>query len=91
MWISEMSFVDLPLKGSKFTWRRNNLKSRIDRGLCDGEWVRWFSNITLLSLKRSLLDHNLILMKLEDSLDCGPKSLRCYDAWFTHLVFKANM
>ena len=33
-WIVELGLIDIPLHGVKFTWRRNESKSKLDRGMC---------------------------------------------------------
>ncbi|XP_057529808.1 uncharacterized protein LOC130808348 [Amaranthus tricolor] len=33
-WITDLRLLDLPLHGLKFTWRRNESKSRLDKALC---------------------------------------------------------
>ena len=43
--------------------------------------------MALLSLKRSFLDHNPILLKLVQAIYYGPKPFRCYDARFSHSRF----
>ena len=57
-WINELRLLDIPLHGVRFTWRRNESKSRLDRALCDHEWLRKFPNMNLMGLCRSFSDHN---------------------------------
>lgn len=51
-WIQNLGLIDIPLKGVKFTWKRNTSKSKIDRGLCCNEWVLKFPNMTLMGHRR---------------------------------------
>ena len=87
-WIEELALIDIPLQGVKFTWRRNESKSRLDRGLCCQSWLSKFPNLSLLGLERSFSDHNPILLSLESESNWGPKPFRCYDAWFMNPKFK---
>ncbi|XP_057540572.1 uncharacterized protein LOC130818418 [Amaranthus tricolor] len=87
-WIRNLGLIDIPLHGIKFTWRRNESKSIIDRGLCCHEWLTKFPNLNMVGLQRSFSDHNPLLLSLEDCNNWGPKPFRCYDAWFLNPKFK---
>ena len=39
-WIIDLGLIDIPLHGVKFTWRRNESKSKLGRGLCCQAWMR---------------------------------------------------
>ena len=88
-WIHNMGFIDIPLQGLKFTWRRNASKSKLDRGLCCNDWLIKFPNLNLQGLKRSCSDHNPLLLELEDTYNWGPKPFCSYDAWFLVPNFKS--
>ena len=87
-WITELGLIDIPLHGIKFTWRRNESKSRIDRGLCCDTLLRKFPNLNMIGLKRRSFDHNPLLLTLEATNNWGPKPFRCFDAWFLNPNFK---
>lgn len=38
-WLEDCLLIDLPFKNRKFTWRRGKSQSRIDRVLCEGEFL----------------------------------------------------
>ena len=86
-WIRDVGLIDIPLQGLKFTWRRNESKSKLDRGLCCNEWLLKYPNLKLMGLRRSCSDHNPLLLCLEDSHNWGPKPFRTYDAWFLNPNF----
>ena len=88
-WINDLNLIDIPLHGLKFTWRRNNSKSRLDRALCDHEWLTRFPNMLLSGLCRSFSDHNALLLSMDEYTNWGPKPFRCQDAWFLHPQFKS--
>ena len=88
-WIRDLGLIDIPLQGLKFTWRRNESRSKLDRGLCCNNWITKFPKLTMMGLRRSCSDHNPILLKLEDSSNWGPKPFRSYDAWFLHPKFRS--
>ena len=87
-WIVDLGLIDIPVHGVKFTWRRNESRSRIDRGLCCNTWLRKFPNLNMSGLKRSSSNHNPLLLTLEARKNWGPKPFRCYDAWFLNPNFK---
>ena len=88
-WINDSLLIDIPLQGMRFTWRRNESKSRLDRMLCQHDWLSKFPNITLTGLCRSFSDHNPLLLQMEESINWGPKPFRCQDAWLLHPQFKS--
>ena len=88
-WINELQLLDIPLLGLRFTWRRNDSKSRLDRVLCDGDWWTKFPNMNLTGLCRSFSDHNPLLLMMEMSTNWGPKPFRYHDAWSLHPKFKS--
>ncbi|XP_057529832.1 uncharacterized protein LOC130808373 [Amaranthus tricolor] len=73
-WITDLGLIDIPLHGIKFTWRRNESRSRIDRGLCCTSWLRKFPKLNMIGLNRSSSDHNPLLLTLEASNNCGLES-----------------
>ena len=64
-WIVALRLINIPLHGVKFTWRRNDSKSKLDRGLCCQSWLRKFPNLNMVGLKKSFSDHNPLLLSLE--------------------------
>ena len=87
-WIEALGLIDIPLQGVKFTWRRNESKSILDRSLCCQTWLRMFPNLSMVGLQRSFSDHNPLLISLETETNWGPKPFRCYDAWFLNPKYK---
>lgn len=45
-WVDSMHLIDTALLGRRYTWNRGNSRSKIDRCLCDSEWLvtinAWF-------------------------------------------------
>ena len=90
-WITDLNLIDIPLHGIKFTWRRNESKSKLDRALCCQAWLTKFPNLNMIGLKRCFSDHNPLLLSLEASNNWGPKPFRCYDAWFLNPKLKGYL
>ena len=81
-----MGLVELPLIGRKFTWRRRNSCSKLDRVLVEPQWLQNVDGLKLVGLNCSLSDHVALLVKSED-VNWGPKPFRSIDAWFSHPGF----
>ena len=94
-----MGLIDIPLHSLKFTWRRNESKSKLDRGLCCNDWLRKFPNLNMLGLKRSFSDHNPLLDKVilkhlqfaDDTLIFVPRHSVCITNYFIILDVFAVM
>lgn len=41
-WINDSGLIDIDILGRKFTWRRGNSRSRLDRCLISSEWINDF-------------------------------------------------
>lgn len=87
-WIHDLGLIDIPLHGIIFTWRRNESKSKLDKGLCCDVWFRKFPGLNLVGKKRSVSDHNPLVLSLESLNNWGPKLFKSYDAWFLNPEFK---
>lgn len=87
-WIQDLGMIDIPLHGIKFTWRRNESKSKLDRALWSNEWLRVFPNLRLIGLNRCTSDHNPLALLSEAIANWGSKPFRCFDAWFLNPEFR---
>ncbi|KAK8658191.1 hypothetical protein V6N13_036403 [Hibiscus sabdariffa] len=86
--INDLSLIDLPLFGGKFTWsnlHESPSSSRIDRFLLSQELViRWPSLIQQV-LPRGISDHNPITLSIS-STNWGPKPFKWFDHWAENKV-----
>lgn len=57
-WIHDLHLIDIPLHGIKFTWSRLESQSKLDRCLCNNEWLINFPDLHIEGLKRCSSDHN---------------------------------
>ncbi|XP_057532857.1 uncharacterized protein LOC130810741 [Amaranthus tricolor] len=87
-WVTDLHLIDIPLHGVKFTWRRNESRSKFDRASCCQAWIKKFTNLNMCGLKRSFSDHHPLLLSLKSGNNGGPKPFRCYDAWFLNPKLK---
>ena len=88
-WVTDLHLIDIPLHGVKYTWRRNESRSKLDRALCCQDWITKFPNLNLCGLKRNFSNHHPLLLSLESPNNWGSKPFRCYDAWFLDPKLKA--
>lgn len=61
--------------------------SKIDRAMCEYEWISNFPDIMLSGGESSFSDHNSILISLTKFEHGGPKPFKFYNAWMDHLEF----
>jgi hypothetical protein len=75
-------FVDLPLRGRRFTWYRGDGRSmsRIDRFLLSEKWCLTWPNCFQLASSRGLFDHCPLQLCI-DFANWGPKPVRMLKCW----------
>ncbi|KAL4384284.1 hypothetical protein GQ457_15G029320 [Hibiscus cannabinus] len=79
--IMQGHFIDLPLRGKKFTWfGPGNKRSRLDRFLIDEFWILNLRDLVQLGLKRNISDHIPILLTTKD-VDWGPIPFKFFSGW----------
>ncbi|XVE89928.1 hypothetical protein DITRI_Ditri20bG0035500 [Diplodiscus trichospermus] len=81
--IENLGLIDLPLIEGKFTWSSNRTTptcSRLDRFLLAAEFVSKFPNLRQKVGPKSLSDHNLILLEVEE-VNWGPKPFKFFNYW----------
>lgn len=64
--IRRSELINLPLTRRKFTWYRGNgvSCSRLDRFLLSDEWLKKWSEVVQVRLKRRISDHVAIVLKV---------------------------
>ena len=86
--IQECNLVDLGFKGSNFTWERGRVKERIDRSICNMEWMSRYNSAVVVHLPFFKSDHRLILLKLlNDKVKTRETPFRFLTAWLTNRSF----
>ncbi|CAN1760797.1 hypothetical protein LINPERHAP1_LOCUS7673 [Linum perenne] len=87
--ISDCSLFDTGFVGLKFTWFRQTLKERLDRCLCNAEWMTLFQDSTTLHLERLKSDHRPILVRPthQSRLYHLSRPFRFNAAWLAHENF----
>lgn len=80
--IQSTHLLEIPATNGFFTWFCKNSKSKLDRCFTHSEWIRQFSNLSLIILSRSLLI-NWILAS-SSSVNWVPKLFRFLNYWVSH-------
>ncbi|XP_026419559.1 uncharacterized protein LOC113315502 [Papaver somniferum] len=91
--ISIHSLIDLPLKGSKYTWtngRAAPILSRIDRILISPDFEAKYHFVSQLAKTRPASDHIPIILDLADP-SWGPYLFRMELMWFEHPDFMDSL
>lgn len=98
-WINDCSLVDMGALGNVFTWRglkwrnRGRVYERLDRALCNAEWLITFPETIVKVLPRVKSDHRPLLTFLHGNQATvrGGGCFRFEACWLTHPAFKDFM
>lgn len=85
-WLDSLGVVEIALTGRKYTWRRGNSCSRIDRCFVETSWLQQFPTMAMKSVEMIFSDH--VAVDLIDRRNWGPKPFRFMNMWLTHPSFK---
>lgn len=71
-WFQREGLVDMGFTGQMFTWSRGNEAStfngaRLDRGLCNIDWLEKFKGFEVCILPRTSSDHSPLLLRTDQS------------------------
>lgn len=56
--------MDFPLSGRRYTWKRGNSRSKLDRYLGSHEWLTRFSELSVTWHYTNISDHIGVLLRL---------------------------
>ncbi|XP_024041891.1 uncharacterized protein LOC127901822 [Citrus sinensis] len=85
-WFDGNQLFNLKFKGPRFTWSRGFLFKRLDRALCNNEWLLKFADNSVLHLPKVASDHRPVLVRFERA-ECrqqGNRPFRFLASWLTH-------
>lgn len=96
-WVFKEGLVDVRFEGLKYTWMRGRsettfTRARLDRALCNFEWLASFPHTKVTHLARIASDHAPILISTE--ADCEGNDERKFKfeaAWVRHSDFNNCM
>ncbi|KAI9120458.1 hypothetical protein K1719_007491 [Acacia pycnantha] len=97
-WIQGCGLIDVDTKGPFFTWkgpkweRVERVYKRLDRCLCNVEWLEKFENVVTTIVPRLCSDHHPILVNLNAEWQGYiAKSFKYEAIWHSHEKFEAIM
>ena len=62
--LSECNINDMGFVGDRFTWRRGQIRERLNRALANPQWVDMFPHAALINSKMPRSDHRPILLDM---------------------------
>ena len=90
-WFDEHKIFYLKFKGPRFTWARGLLFKRLDRALCNSDWLTKFADNSVLHLPKVASDHRSVLVCFEKVVSRYRRSrpFRFLAPWLTHEQFNS--
>ena len=88
-WFDDNQIFYLKFKGPRFTWSRGFLLKRLDRALCNNEWLLKFTDNSVLYLPKVASDHRLFLVRFGRIVrgHHGNRPFRFLASWLTNDQF----
>lgn len=86
--LSCAGLIDLGFKGPTFTWKRGSQLVRLDRALCNQEWLTQQPNTEVMHLLRIQSDHRPLLITPVGEQSASQPPFRFLASWVTHADFK---
>lgn len=88
-WSDCCSLTHLPTRGAQYTWsnRRSadfHIERRLDRSLCNEDWINLWSSISCVTLTRTQSDHHPLLISLKQDCASFPKTFKFQSMWVNH-------
>ncbi|KAJ4845396.1 hypothetical protein Tsubulata_010578 [Turnera subulata] len=85
----EASLLDMGFSGQQFTWKSGRKLARLDRFLCNSEWLQIFSEASITHLPRTSSDHCPVLCQLSprQRRNAGLDNFKFQAAWLSHPEF----
>ncbi|KAH9673337.1 reverse transcriptase domain-containing protein [Citrus sinensis] len=90
-WFDGYRIFDLKFKGPRFTWSRGLLFKRLDRALCNSDWLIKFADNSVLHLPKVASDHRPVLVRFAGAeyRHRGTRPFRFLAPWLTHEHFNS--
>lgn len=88
-WTDCNSLIHFMTRGSQFTWSngrrgRHCLEKRLDRVICNNDWLSFWTSVSCCTLTRSNSDHFPLLLSLEKVEKHHSSSFKFMKMWASH-------
>jgi len=88
-WTDNHNLLHIPTRGSEYTWDnrrpcRRHTKKRLDRSICNQNWIDNCSNISCTTLLKTSSDHYPLLLEFNNTIHQFPSSLKFMKMWTLH-------
>ncbi|XP_074297811.1 uncharacterized protein LOC141628589 [Silene latifolia] len=92
--VQDCNLADLKAKGNYFTWTNKHeygskVYSKIDRALCNDDWMVHFPNINLHFLPGGMFDHSPCLVRFDEVHQRKGSSFKYFNMWAMASKFEA--
>ncbi|CAL1404640.1 unnamed protein product [Linum trigynum] len=91
--INDCSLIDVGYTGPRFTWTNGRLLQRLDRALCNRDWIDHFPDTLNTHLPRIRSDHRPILIRssIVNRTPNKERPFRFLAAWLSHETFQSTI
>ncbi|GAU40165.1 hypothetical protein TSUD_292700 [Trifolium subterraneum] len=88
-WSDSNNLLHLPTQGAFFTWTngrrsRHSTHKRLDRAICNMDWVNACSSVRVLTLTKIRSDHFPILLEFKNHVTHAPSKFKFMKMWIAH-------
>jgi hypothetical protein len=93
-WSDSNGFIHLPTRGTSFTWsngrrRHHSTEKRLDRTICNQDWLNSCASTSCSTLSRSKSDHHPLLLDFQISSVRFATSFKFMQMWSHHADCKS--
>ncbi|CAL1358518.1 unnamed protein product [Linum trigynum] len=91
--ISDCNLIDVGFTGPRFTWTNGRLSQRLDRALCNRDWLDCFPETSNTHLPRVRSDHRPVLVRssMDQPSPRKKRPFRFLAAWLCHESFPSTI
>jgi hypothetical protein len=89
--LMDYGLEDIGFSGEIFTWKRGQIRERLDRVIANGDWAIMHPGATLDHLEYTKSDHRPLLLDTEDhdiNQGCWPRTKRFEASWLQEKDFQ---
>lgn len=89
-WTDSCSLSHIDTKGAPFTWENGrgssfHMELRLDRAICNIDWIDFWDSLACCTLPRSQSDHHPLLLVVSKGFIQYPSSFKFQNMWIDHV------